>query len=129
MTKELVKKLKTIDGYLSFSISTADGKIVGADIKNMKIEKREAANVLKEYNSIFTRCHKNAKILEIGAIDYMVFELENASLLMLASEEEENRLYFFTILAKNGNMNLAKNLVYNYIPSVTKDVWENHIKG
>ena len=126
MTKELVKKLKTIHGYLAFSISTSEGKIVGADIKNMNIEKKEMATLLKEYNSIFSRVHKNADVLEIGAIEDVVFELENASILLIASKSKKDRLYFFTILSKEGNINLVKTLVNSYVDLVTEDILKNY---
>ncbi len=126
MTKELVKKLKTIHGYLSFSISTSSGRIVGADIKNMNIEKKDAASVLRDYNSIFSKIHRNARVLEIGAIEDVVFELEDAFIVLLASKNEENRLYFLTILSREGNINLAKTLVSSYIPSVTEDILKNY---
>jgi len=126
MTKELVKKLKTIHGYLGFSISTAEGKIVGADIKNMDIEKKDIVPVLRDYNDIFSRMHKNAQILDIGWIEDVVFELENALILLIASKNRENRLYFFTIISREGNISLVKTLVNAYIELVTEDILKNY---
>jgi len=126
MTKELIKKLKTIHGYLAFSISTAEGKIVGADIKNMNIEKKEMAIILKEYDSIFSRVHKNAEILKIGAIEDVVFELENALILLVASRNKQERLYFFIIISQEGNINLVKTLLNSYIDLVTEDILKNY---